>query len=277
MTFNRERGHAFWAVLSAAVFLAAYWTIGATSSNAAPDAMEVCLLSGSSADDCPGRLQFELGGAISPAKLPEGKWVSVALEIQGTVGTERGGHPPALREAVIEVDRKLRIDVAGLPVCKRRLLGVRSAAVARRRCRHAIVGDGAARVGYADQDEVTRAPLTFFNGGSSGGMTRIFVHSSIAAPGSEPWLSSIRIDSNRAGQRAVWKLPRFGDAGGFLLDFRFRLKRRQPKATSGYLAAKCSGDGLRLEMPKITFMNDAHLPGRPAREILKGSLSVPCT
>lgn len=241
MIFSGERSQAFRAVLSAAVALAACGAIGATSSDAAPDTVEVCLRSDLSAGDCAGRLQFELDGAISPAKLPEGKWVPVALEIQGTVGTERGGHPPALRAAVVEIDRNLRIDVAGLPVCKRLLLGVRSAAVARRRCRHAIVGDGAVRVGYADKDEVTRAPLTFFNGGRSGGVTRIFVHSSIAAPDSGPWLSTIRIDSNPTGQRAVWKLPRFGDAGGSLLDFRFRLKRRQPKTTSGYLAAKCQG------------------------------------
>jgi hypothetical protein len=277
MTFNGQRGHAFRAVLSVAVFLAACWTIGAANSNAAPDTVEVCPLSDLSADDCAGRLQFELGGAISPAKLPEGKWVPVALEIQGTVGTERGGHPPALREAVIEIDRNLRIDVAGLPVCKRRLLGVRSDALARRRCRRAIVGNGLARVGYAGTAKVIRAPLTFFNGGISEGMTRIFVHSSIAGPDSTPWLSTIRIDGDRSGQRAVWTLPRFGDAGGSLLDFKFRLKRRQSNATGSYLTAKCDKGNLKIEMPKITFLNDTHLPGRSPREILKGGLVVPCT
>lgn len=88
--------------------------------------------------------------------------------------------------------------------------------------------------------------------------------------------SPVALDGDRSGHRAVWKLPRFGDAGGSLLDFKFRLKRRQSNATGSYLTAKCDQGSLKIEVPKITFLNDAHLPGRSPREILKGDFSVPC-
>ena len=67
------------------------------------------------------------------------------------------------------------------------------------------------------------------------------------------------------------------EGDGSLLGFRLEIKRGF--AASGrrhsYLSGRCP-ELLRVSIPKLTFVNEAHTPGVPPQTIMKGGLAVPC-
>lgn len=242
--------------------------------------VQTCLRSSLLEASCsPGRLEFDAGGTVEPKTLPKHELAPIALEIHGKIAMENGGHPPALHEAIIDIDEGVAVDTTGLPTCRLRLLKSRGVAAARRLCRKAIVGSGVAHIGFASSETIVEAPLTFFNGGTSGGETRLFVHSAIAAPNPVPVVSTVKIQRKYSGLHAIWKIPRILEGDGSLLDFRLRIERRfMGKGTEhSYLAAKCPDGDLQANIPKVTFRNDARAPGQPSSTVLKGGFAVPCS
>jgi len=209
--------------------------------------------------------------------LPAQGLAPVAATAHGTIATEGGGHPSALREASVAVDREIRLDTDGLSICARRRLERLGAAAARRACRSAIVGHGVARLGLASSDRVFSLRLTLYNGGASGGVTRLFAYSSGEAVGG-PLVAVARIRRRDKGLEATWRLPRILDGDGSLLGFRLEIRRGF--AASGrrhsYLSARCPNGLFRVNVPKLTFVNEAHAPGVPSQTVLKGGLAVPC-
>jgi hypothetical protein len=237
-----------------------------------------CLRAASPPGGCDAsRLKVEFSGKLTPHELLGGRFAPVALTIGGTIGTERGGHPWALREAMVTLDRGLKIDTSGLAACPRRRLERLDAAEARKACRKAIVGHGVALVGVASTGSALRMPLMLFNGGTSEGVTRLFVYSSAEAAGG-PLVAVARIRHREEGLKATWRLPRILDGDGSLLGFHLKVTRGF--AASGrrhsYLSARCPNGLFRVSIPKLTFVNEAHTPGVPPRTLLKGGLVVPC-
>ena len=265
------------------------WTFGVAASlflafalpawaNDAQQHVATCIRSASLPNNCgPGRLEVEFEARVSPSRLPRSEFAPVALTINGTIGTEGGGHPSALREAMVALDEGLTIDTNGLAACPRRRLERLEVAGARKACRRAIVGHGVARVGVASTGSALRMPLMLFNGGTSAGVTRLFVYGSAEATGG-PLVAVAQIRHREAGLKATWRLPRILDGDGSLLGFGLKVKRGF--AASGrrhsYLSARCPNGLLRASIPKLTFLNEAHTPGVPSQTFLKGGLAVPC-
>lgn len=265
------------------------WTLGVAASlflafalpawaNDAQQHVETCLRSASVADSCgPRRLEVDIEAKVSPNRLPRHGFAPVALTVSGTVGTEGGGHPSALREAVVTLDQGLKIDTNGLAACPRRRLERLDVAGARKACREAIVGHGVARVGLASAETTIKAPLTLFNGGTSAGVTRLFAHSATeAAGGALVAVGQIRQHGNEL--QASWRLPRILEGDGSLLGFRLEIKRgfAASRRHHSYLSGRCPGGLLRVSIPKLTFVNEAHTPGVPSLTVLEGRLAVPC-
>lgn len=228
---------------------------------------------------CPGHLEFEAGGAIVPIKLPAHKMAPVGLEVHGKISMSGGDHPDAMREAIVDVAEDVEIDAAGLPACDRQSLEHRGVTSARRLCRKAIVGSGVAHIGFASSDAVIEAPLTLFNGGSSRGETRLFVHSAIFVPGLISLVTAVKIRKMRSGLQMIWKLPPILEGDGSLLDFKFKVGRRfmNKEEEHTYLAARCPRGDLQASVPKTVFRNEARTPGLPATTTLKGLISAPCS
>ncbi|MFZ0493745.1 MAG: hypothetical protein WAM81_11175 [Acidimicrobiia bacterium] len=130
------------------------WTFGVAASlflafalpawaNDAQQRVETCLRSASLPDSCgPGRLEVDVEARVSPSRLPRRKFAPVALTIGGTVGAEGGGHPSALREAMVTLDEGPKIDTNGLAACPRRRLERLDVAGARKACQPDIRGVG---------------------------------------------------------------------------------------------------------------------------------------
>lgn len=100
---------------------------------------------------------------------------------------------------MINVAKDMAIDAVGLPACRLRRLEKSGVGTARRLCREAIVGTGEAHIGFASTDTVLKAPLTLFNGGTSGVETRVFVHSAIAVPSLMPLVATGKISPGKTG------------------------------------------------------------------------------
>jgi hypothetical protein len=228
---------------------------------------------------CSNRVEFKPGGAVVPKKLPAHEFAPVGQKIHGTIAMEGGGHPLALREVVIHGDEDVAVDANGLHACHRHLLESHGVAAARRLCRAAIVGSGMAHVGLASSETILKAPLTLFNGGTSNGETRLFVHSAIGAPNPMPVVSSVKIQGKYSGLHSIWRIPRILGGDGSLLDFKFKLERRfVSKGTEhSYLSAKCPDEVLRMNAATALFRNDARVPGMENAMSLKGRFAIPCS
>jgi hypothetical protein len=227
---------------------------------------------------CSDQVEFQPGGAVIPKKLPAHEFAPVGLEIHGTIAMEGGGHPVALHEVVIDVDKDVAVDANGLPACRRQLLEGRGMSAARHLCRAAIVGSGVAHVGLASSETTLKAPLTLFNGDTSGGETRLLVHTAIGTPNPVAVVSSVKVQRMDTGLHTVWRIPRILDGDGSLLDFKLKVERRfiREGIEHSYLSAKCPDGVFRVNLPDVLFRNDAHAPGLENAVSLKGAFALPC-
>jgi hypothetical protein len=225
----------------------------------------------------PPPVEVNFKAKVTPGQLPSREFVPVGATVSGTVGIEGGGHPSALREATVTLNEGIRVDTKGLATCGRRQLGHLAVAAARSACRQATVGRGVAHARLASSGTVLRAPLTLYNGGSSAGVTRLFVHGIGGAAGSA-LVAVAEIRRRGKGLEATWKLPPILDGDGSLLSFRLEIKRSF--AASGqrrsYLSGSCPNGELWASFSKLIFVNEAHIPGVASRTVLAGKLMAPC-
>lgn len=237
-----------------------------------------CLRGSVPGPGCAGRVEFDARGSVSPKRLPTQELAPVALSVHGKIRTENGGHPPALRKAFVSVDADVTIDAAGLPACSLLRLRRLDAVGARQACRRAIVGTGVARIGFASTEGTVKAPLTFFNGGTSDGITRLFVHSAIATLDPTLVVAVAKIRLRGSGLETTWWIPPALEGDGSLVDFRAEIGRRfmargEPRS---YISARCPDERFQVSVPKLLFRNEAHSQGEPAQSVLRGSLAIPC-
>lgn len=87
-----------------------------------------------------------VNASFAPNVLPARGRAPISFDLTEKIGSEHGGHPAALREAILEFDRNVSIDTRGIPVCGRHKIATAGVAEARRICGDAIVGRGSAQV-----------------------------------------------------------------------------------------------------------------------------------
>jgi hypothetical protein len=92
-----------------------------------------------------GNLRISFDGGFTPRSLPRDRPVPVTVEVEGSIGTTDGSHPPPLKRLEIELNRAGRLQSRGLPSCASPTLQSTSTETALRRCRPALVGRGAFR------------------------------------------------------------------------------------------------------------------------------------
>lgn len=256
----------------------------AESSSGAPS---VCLRA--VAVGCPPTLNLDLDARVSPRSLPKKKPALVGLRIGARVRTSDGTQPPALREAIFDVDKDMDVDVSGLPACRDRGPripvgrggGLRRAEKA---CGDAIVGSGRVWILIGFPGQVPMQPsskVTLFNGGVRDGAIVLFALTEIKVPKPRTLAARIevkRIERGRYGWQANVKVPVIAGGRGSLADLSLRLRRRffSRGTRKSFLSARCRDGTLRIRAPKILFRNEADKPGVAPRTVFKGNLVVPC-
>jgi len=229
-----------------------------------------------------GNLIVTFGGSTSPKKLSKTKYTPVTTNIFGKIKTSDGTHPSAFREAVVNIDKDVKVNVKGFPVCKAGQLTARDTKAAKRVCGKSILGQGkaSAEIAFPEQAPIkVPSPLLVFNGGERGGKVKLLIHTFLTVPVPASIVTDVTIKRKGSGLSSVAKIPVIAGGSGSALDFSFKLGKtynyRGKKV--GYFEARCPDGVFKVSTPKAVFKNEAREPGVAAQTILKGGLAVPCT
>ena len=229
-----------------------------------------------------GNLILTFGGTVSPKAMPKNDYVPVTTNIFGRIKTDDGTHPSALREAVVDIDKDVKINARGFPSCKGGQLEARPTPAAKKVCGKAILGSGNAHVeiAFPEQPPIRIAsPLTVFNGGEKGGKVTLLIHVFITVPVPAAIVTQVTIQRRGSGVHSIARVPVIAGGSGSTLDFKFKLGRTFTRKGRkiGYFEAKCPDGKFRASTPKTIFKNEAKVPGVKSVTKLSGSVLVPCT
>jgi hypothetical protein len=228
-----------------------------------------------------GDLIVTFGGTVSPKALPKTTYTPVKTEMFGKISTSDGTHPSAFREAVVDIDKDVKLNVKGFPACKGGQLEAQDTKSALKVCGSAKLGEGIAHVEIAFPEQkpiIVSSPLTIFNGGEKGGKVTLYFHIFLTVPVPAAVVTTVTVQRKGTGIHAIAKIPVVAGGSGSALDFKFKLgKTYSYKGKKvGYGEARCP-DGVFKAKVSAIFKNEDHVPGVAAVTAPKGSLAVPCT
>jgi hypothetical protein len=231
-------------------------------------------------------LKLTFSGGVAPKALPKKTPAPVSLSVSGKIETLDGSHPPALREAIVDIDKNGGVNTKGVPVCKGSQLVARNSNAAKAVCGKALVGEGKAdaEIAFPESKLIkTSSPLLVFNGGTKGSTTTMYIHTFLTVPVPAAIVTTItiqKIHNGRYGLHTISKIPVIAGGSGSAMDFNFTIGKKKftykgKKHT--YLEAKCPDGHFNSKILKAIFKNEAETPGQPPEAVLSGSLVVPCT
>ncbi|HET9198804.1 MAG TPA: hypothetical protein VFN92_11185 [Solirubrobacterales bacterium] len=209
-----------------------------------------------------GNLSFTFNGGFSPTKLPKKTMAPITLTASGKINAKDGGHPPALKEAVVETDKNGSVFVKGLPVCKSGQLQSRDTNAAKKACPKAVIGSGttSVEVQFPEQKPIpVNSALTVFNGGQRGGTTTFYIHAFFSAPISGAIVTTVKIkkiNNGRYGLKSVATIPKIANGSGSVKSFDLKIGKTytyKGKKVS-VLSARCT-DG-KLQAKASAFFAD---------------------
>lgn len=228
-----------------------------------------------------GDLVLTFGATLSPKKLPKTEYTPLTSKMFGKIATSDGTHPSALREVIVDIDKDVKINVKGYPVCKGGQLEARDTKAAMKVCGNTVLGEGVAHVEIAFPEQkpiIVTSPLTVFNGGEKGGKVTLYFHIFLTVPVPAAIVTTVTVQRKGSGLHAIAKIPVAVGGSGSAIDFSFKLgKTYSYKGKKvGYFEARCP-DGVFKAKAKSIFKNEAHIPNVQPVTTLDGSLAVPCT
>ena len=164
-----------------------------------------------------GNLQVTFGGGIHQRTLPKHRFEAFKHTIFGTIKTTDGTHPSAFRELVLDVDKDVKINTKGFPVCRAGQLEARDTKSAKRVCGKTIVGEGSAtaEIAFPEQAPIkVLSPLLVFNGGERGGKITLLVHTFITVPAPAAIVTTVTVQRKGTGVHAIAKIPVIAGGSG---------------------------------------------------------------
>ncbi len=193
-----------------------------------------------------GNLIVEVDGGISPKKLPKQTLAPISLEVSGSLKTEDGSHPPALKTLKLDFDRNGQLNTTGLPTCTTGKLASTLTARAKQVCGDALIGQGrvGAEIALPEQPPFDASgPLLIFNGAPKGGkQVLVFhVHANVPAPTTFVTTAVISKTGGKYGTSGLIRIPTIVSGQGSLTSFRATLKKNwtYKGKKQSLLLAKC--------------------------------------
>jgi hypothetical protein len=192
-----------------------------------------------------GNLRVHFDAKVSPKRLPRTGTAPISVSLGGTVSTTDGSQPPALRRFEVAINRSGRLDVKGLPICRREDIQPATTANAMAACGAAKVGVGSfeANVVIPEQSPFpSKGKMVAFNG-VQGGKPVIFAH----VYGTEPIPTSFTLPlkishaKGRFGTVLTASLPNVTSDVAFVTGISLTLGRTFTYSGErhGYLSAGC--------------------------------------
>ncbi len=143
-----------------------------------------------------GNLILTLNGDVFPVALPRNTPAPITLKVSGSIATNDGSQPPALREVIIDTAKDGYVNAKGLPACTMEKLIARSPQAAEKACPDSIVGRGntTVRVAFPESTPFSaRGQVTAFNGGVKGRVTTLLIHAYVAVPAPTAVITTVKI------------------------------------------------------------------------------------
>jgi hypothetical protein len=223
-----------------------------------------------------GSLILNVEGSVTPNVLPRSTFAPVGLQGNLGISTKDSSVPPPLRSAVVEFDRDGHLETRGLPVCPPGRIEQTSPAVARRKCKGAIVATGTvgAVIAYPGIPAYSgTSPLTVFNGPPLHGEATAVVHAQVPTfpvPTTYVVLVPIeRIAKGSFGYRLSGEVPPIAEGHGSLIRASVTIHRlyKHMGRTVSYTSARC-GHGSLEARGSLSFADGT---------VISGTIAVPCT
>jgi hypothetical protein len=176
-----------------------------------------------------GEMELTADGGFTPKVLSKTKQTPIAITASGEVRMQDGGHPPAVREIVIEADKNGEQHTKGIPACTAGKLQATDTKAALRACGSALIGEGkaVAQVAFPEQKPIdVSSKLLLFNGPTKGGTTTWFAHVYFANPVSGAIVTTVtikKIHRGRFGTLGVVKIPQIVGGAGSGLSFQLEI------------------------------------------------------
>jgi hypothetical protein len=223
-----------------------------------------------------GGLVVVANGSITPKALPKRSFAPIKVEGDIKISARNSLPPPALRSVTVEFDRDGHLDTQGLPTCAPSRIRKAPVALARRRCKSAIVGTGSVGgvISYPGVPALSgEVPLTVFNGPRIGGKPSMVFHSqtpTFPTPTVYVVTATIeRIANGQFGYRLSASIPEIAEGHGVVTKIKVSIRRlfTHHGRTRSYVSARCA-DGFLEARGSLGFSNQM---------AISGPISVPCT
>jgi len=203
-----------------------------------------------------GELELTANGGFSPTALSKTKQTPISLKAAGEVKMEKGGHPPAVREVILESDKNGEVHVKGIPTCTSGKLQATDTAAAMKACKPALIGEGqaTAQVALPEQAPINvNTKILVFNGGEKGGKTTFYIHGYFSSPISGAVITTVtitKIHKGSFGTLAVAKIPQLVGGSGSITKFNLEIfKSVKVKGKSiNPISAKCTDGKLKVHV-----------------------------
>jgi hypothetical protein len=215
-----------------------------------------------------GNLVLKLNGGVTPKALPRDEFAPLGFHASGSFSTLDGSHPPALEEAVFDVDRDTKVSVEGLPVCRVGRLQARAPKAAEAACSGAVLGRGSAtvEVAFPEQEPFdATGPLILFNGGERGGKVTLLGYAYVSVPAPTAVVTTATLSRERKGPyglRSVVRVPRIAGGAGSIVSATLQARRvyTYKGKRRSVLSGRCA-DGLIQARGTFEFSDGTSLSG----------------
>ncbi|HTR75773.1 MAG TPA: hypothetical protein VMH33_11035 [Solirubrobacterales bacterium] len=203
-----------------------------------------------------GELELTAGGGFTPKTLSKTKQTPIAIKASGSVRMQNGGHPPAIREILIEADKNGEAHTKGIPACKAGKLQATTTAAALRACGTSLIGEGTAvaQVAFPEQKPINvSSKLLLFNGGEKNGKLTWLGHVYFSNPVSGAIVTTAtitKIHHGRFGTRGVIKIPQIVGGYGSGISFTLEIFKSVKVGGKTYnpISASCPDGKLKVHV-----------------------------
>jgi hypothetical protein len=203
-----------------------------------------------------GEMELTADGGFTPNALSKTKQTPIAVKASGEVRMLDGGHPPAIREIIVEADKNGEAHTKGIPTCRSGQLQATDTAAALKACKSALIGEGTAvaQVEFAEQKPIdVSSKLLLFNGGEKNGKETWYAHAYFSSPISGAIVTTAtisKIHHGRFGTLGVIKIPQIAGGAGSGLSFNLEIFKTVKVGGRIYnpISAKCADGKLKVHV-----------------------------
>src|SRR3954466_3413759 len=194
-----------------------------------------------------GNLRVHFSAQFTPRSLPRQRPAPIEVNIQGSVATTDGSHPPPLQVLEVKLNRNGHLSTMGLPTCRPSLLQSTSPNGAVARCGDALVGHGSFTADLAlggNEPILSNGKILAFNGRRSG-RPALFLHFFGGVPVRFTLIVPLTIGQLKGGQYGTvlrTRIPKLAGGFGSITQIDLSLGRRWTFAGKrrSSLSAACS-------------------------------------